>query len=93
MSGINNLYDRISKRLREYNLEPTDRRTDSVFYTLMWEFPNYMRELSDKDIDNTIMSLYNFRRYKNTRLARKILAKDIIEVTDEWIYVRDYDKK
>lgn len=93
MSGIDNLYAKIIQRLREYDLEPTEKRADSVFYTLMWEFPNYMNRLEEKDIDNTIMSLYNFRRYKNTRLARKLLD-DIIKTTDEWIYVREYgDKK
>jgi hypothetical protein len=92
--GIDSLYYRIKSRLIEYDFEPTTKRADGIFYTMMWSFSYQMNNIPDNVIDEYIKDVYNFERYRNTRLAQKMLKDDIIKTTDKWIYVRDYgDKK
>jgi hypothetical protein len=93
MSGIDHLYARIKNRLVEFDFEPTSKRADGIFYTIMWEFSYSMNNISNDVIDSYIKDVYNFDRYRNTRLAQKMFKNDIIKKTDKWIYVRDYGNK
>lgn len=91
---IDNLYARIGDRLKEYDFEPTNKRVEGIFYTIMWEFVYNIGDISDEVIDGYIKDVYNFDRFRNNRLAQKMIPKDdIIKTTDKWIYVRDYGNK
>ncbi len=84
----------IGHRLKEFDFQASPKRIDHIFYTMMWDYHRNM-DLTAEGIDNDIKDLYNFRMFKNTRLAlKKTKKEDIIKKTDKWIYVRDYgDKK
>ena len=91
---IDSLYFRIKSRLKEFEFEPTDTRADGVFYTLMWTFSYNRSNIPDNVIDDTIKDVYNFDRYTNNRLARKMLKNEnIMKITDKWIYVKNYGNK
>ena len=93
-NSIDCLYVRIKGRLEEYEFEPTSNRADGVFYTLMWSHSYQMNCISDNDIDETIKYAYNFVRFTNNRLSRKLLKNDnILKVTEKWIYISTHNTK
>lgn len=88
MKGLRN---RISSRLIEFDfVEPTNTRIDYLLYTVALETHNIDISLvTDNEIDIVMMDLFNFIRYRNTRLAIKMTDdKDIIRKTDKWLYVK-----
>lgn len=91
----NSLLNRIVFCLKAYELEATEKRIDQVWYSLQWQFlgKNSMSTVVDKDIASVIEDLYNFKRYKNTRLTKKLFSDKIIKETKEWLYVKEYHGK
>ena len=86
-----NIYKRIEKRLEEFDFEPTDRRCSQVYYTVMSVQLLTTTYPTVEHIDAIIQDLYNFRRVKNTELAKLMVdKKDVLKYTDNWIYIKDY---
>jgi hypothetical protein len=86
-----NVYDRVVKRLEEFEFEPTDRRVSQVYFSVMsgqllsYNYP------TDDEIDAMIQDLFNFRRVANTELAQIVIDEDeVIQYTDKWIYIKDF---
>jgi len=86
-----NVYDRVVERLEEFDFEPTDRRVSQVYFTVMsgqllsYNYP------TDEEIDAMIQDLFNFKRIKNTELAKFMVdEKEVIKYTDKWIYIKDF---
>ena len=86
-----NIYQRVIERLEEFDFEPTDRRCSQVYYTIMSGQLLTTTYPSTEDIDYIIQDLYNFKRVKNTELAKFMVDEDqVIKYTDKWIYIKDY---
>ena len=86
-----NIYQRIVDRLEEFDFEPSDRRCSQVYYTVMSGQLLTDRYPTDDEIDEIIQDLYNFKRIKNTKLARLTVDKsEVIKYNDNWIYLKDF---
>lgn len=44
------------------------------------------------DMEDLIQKMYNFRRVKNTRLAKKVIdQKKVVRYTENWIYIKKWN--
>jgi hypothetical protein len=78
------LYERISKRLIEFDFEPSERRILYIYYEL-----EYYISISNDMIDKAIKDCYMFDRIKNNKLSRKVIdSSKVIKYTDKWIYIK-----
>jgi uncharacterized protein YlaI len=86
-----NVYNRVIERLEEFEFEPTDRRTSQVYFTVMSGQLLTTHYPTDEEIDAIIKDLFNFKRIKNTELAKFMVdEKEVIKYTDKWIYLKDF---
>lgn len=43
-------------------------------------------------MEDLIQKMYNFRRVKNTRLAKKVIdQKEVVRYTENWIYIKKWN--
>ena len=95
ISGFDSLVSRIAFCLQCHELEASEKRIDQVWYALQWEIltKSHGLPVTEKEISSVIQDLYNFKRYKNTKLTKKLFSDKIIKETKDWVYIRDYHGK
>ena len=78
---------KIIKCLTKFELDATDRRVGQVRLRYNWEKLIY----DEIDMEDLIQKMYNFRRVKNTRLAKKVIdQKKVVRYTENWIYIKKW---
>jgi hypothetical protein len=79
--------------LKEVGFEPTDKRIDTIFYSIMWEHTMNYHNITKESIHDHIEYNFNFRRVRDSKLARKIYANKIISEIDGYLLIQDFNTK
>lgn len=84
----------IRECLEEVGIDPTMRRIDGVYYTIMWEYTLRFKDITKEDVHQYIKDTFNFKRVKATKLARKMYSKDVIlGELNGFLIIRDFKKR